>query len=371
MRAIILATLVASALAAASAPAEDSLDFTGRIGPVGAGQVFRDPGYYVWCGSAIRGEDGKTYLFYSRWKVGAEGREPGDETLFKDMKGWLKYCEIAAAVAEAPGGPFRPLGTVLKGTGDRARWDFVNAHNPHVQRFGGKVYLYHVSVNPVENKDRWMQYADGQRIGVAVADSVADLVAGRYRRCDRPLIAPDGRDLFCRTVNPAVCQGRDGKFLLLFKTRSAPTGGHMAHWVATADKPDGPFRLAGSALTEARYSAEDPYLWFDRKRDRYYAIVKDFSQERALSPQFGALALITSEKGWGDWKPAAHPLVSLRQFTDLEGKVHPLANLERPQLLLDDQGRPVCLYAAAGEADPFKGTPSFNLALPLRPTAGP
>jgi hypothetical protein len=34
--------------------------------------------------------------------------------------------------------------------------------------------------------------------------------------------------------------------------------------------------------------------------------------------------------------------------------------------LFDEHNQPICLYAAAGEQDPFKGTPSFNLAIPLR-----
>ena len=313
-----------------------------------------------------------TYLFYSRWKAGSEGRAPGDEQLFKDMRGWLKYCEIAAAVSESSTGPFRPVAVVLRGTGDTNRWDCFTAHNPHIQRFQGKIYLYYVADNPVPHQDRWMQYADGQRIGVAVADSVQDLVAGKFQRSAEPLIAPDGTNTFCRAVNPGVTRGRDGRYLMMFKARSAPTGGFMTHWIAAADQPSGPFKLAGPALTDARYDAEDPYFWYDPQRDRYYAIVKDFSRkERVLSPQFGALALVTSEKGWGDWKPAAHKVVSLREFTDTAGRKHPLVRLERPQLLIGEAGVPVCLYAAASEENPFEGNPSFNLAIPISSPSAP
>ncbi|MDO8540893.1 MAG: hypothetical protein Q7S40_10695 [Opitutaceae bacterium] len=89
-------------------------------------------------------------------------------------------------------------------------------------------------------------------------------------------------------------------------------------------------------------------------------------QERGLSPQFGALALVTSVKGWGDWQPASHNVVSRREFTDAASRKHSIANLERPQLLFDAAGNPSCLFAAAGEADPFKGTPSFNLQFVIR-----
>jgi hypothetical protein len=342
--------------------AADTLDFTGRLAAIGQANRFAQPGYYVWGGSGIRGEDGKYYLFYARWPVGSAGRAAGDEVLFKDMKGWLKYSEIAAAVSDAPAGPFRPAATVLRGTGDADRWDCFNAHNPHVQRFGGRIYLYYVANRPVPHPDRWMQYADGQRIGVAVADSVSNLVAGRFTRCAQPLIVPDGTNTFCRAVNPSVTQGREGNYLMMFKARSAPVGGRMVMWIASAKKPEGPFRLAGPALTDPHWEAEDPYFWYDRRRDCYYAIVKDFSrQHRDLSPQFGALALLTSVHGTGDWRPARHALLSLREYTDLAGHVQTLANLERPQLLFDGEGRPVCLYAAAGEEDPFAGHPSFNL----------
>ncbi|MDO8539722.1 MAG: glycoside hydrolase family protein [Opitutaceae bacterium] len=366
---LLLAFLFAAqCLAQSGGPPTDTLDFTGRLSAIAPQNIFRDPGYYVWCGTGIRGEDGKYYLFYSRWKAGSEGRAPGDETLFKDMAGWIKYCEIAVAVSDAPTGPYQSLGAVLRGTGNPARWDQFNAHNPHVKRFNGRVYLYFIATRPVEHPTRWMTYANGQRIGVASASSVRDLIAGRFTRSAEPLIAPDNKNNFARAVNPGVTQGRDGRYLMMFKAVSAPTGGHMSHWVATADKPDGPFSLIGPALTEARFNAEDPYFWYDRARDRYYAIVKDMSRkERVLSPQWGALALVTSEKGWGDWQLAAHPLVSLREYTDTAGQKHSLGNLERPQLLFDDAGNPICLLAAASKPD--RSTPTFNVQFAIHSNA--
>jgi hypothetical protein len=360
--------LIAAILSASvCAWAADTLDFTGRLATIGPDNQFSQPGYYVWGGSGIRGEDGKYYLFYSRWPVGTNGRAAGDEMLFKDMKGWLKYSEIAAAASASPAGPFHYVATILKGTGDTNRWDCFNAHNPQIQRFGGQIYLYYIANNLVANKDRWMQHADGQRIGVAIADSVTNLVAGKFQRNAQPLVSPDSTNTFCRAVNPSVTQGRDGRYLMMFKARSAPTGGRMTMWIASADKPDGPFNLDGPVITNPRWEAEDPCFWYDRERDRYYAIVKDYSrQQRDLSPQFGALALLTSVNGTGDWQPATHSLVSLREFTDADGHKHALTNLERPQLLFDERGKPICLYAAAGEEDPFTGHPSFNLQFAIR-----
>lgn len=39
--------------------ATDTLDFTGRLSTISPANIFRDPGYYVWCGSSIRGEAGR------------------------------------------------------------------------------------------------------------------------------------------------------------------------------------------------------------------------------------------------------------------------------------------------------------------------
>ena len=353
--------------AVTSLHAVDTLDFTGRLGAISPANKLQEEGYYVWGASAIRGEDDKYYLFYSRWKAGTHGRAPEDRQVFKDMAGWLKYCEIAAAVSDSPAGPFKHSATVLRGTGDTNRWDCFNAHNPHIKRFRGKVYLYFIANQRVAHTNRWIQMVDGQRIGVAVASSVKDLIEGRFQRSAQPLITPDGTNTYCRVVNPSVTEGRDGRYLMMFKSRSARTGGHMVHWVAIADHPDGPFNPAGPALLSTQHSAEDPYFWYDRERDCYYAIVKDFSSTtRALTPQFGALGLIVSDRGWGDWRVAAHPLVSLREYTGTTGTRHTLAHLERPQLLFDDRGNPSVLYCAAAEKDPFRGTPSFNLHFPIQ-----
>lgn len=371
-RPVLALRLAVALFAVTSLHADDTLDFTCRLGTIEPGNKLQEEGFYVWGGSAIRGEDDKYYLFYSRWKEGTEGRAPEDRRVFKDMKGWLKYCEIAAAVSDSPAGPFTHIATVIRGTGNADRWDCFNAHNPHIKRFGGKVYLYFIANQPVEHDDRWVQMVDGQRIGVAVAKSVKDLIAGRFQRSSQPLINPDGINTFCRTVNPSVTKGRDGRYLMMFKSRSAPKGGHMVHWVAAADSPDGPFKLVGPALTDPQYSAEDPYFWYDRGRDCYYAIVKDFSDsKRSLTPQFGALGLIVSERGWSDWRVAAHPLVSLREYTETTGVRRSLANLERPQLLFDAKGNPSVLYCAAAEKDPFKGTPSFNLHFSIQAASTP
>jgi arylsulfatase A-like enzyme len=368
-------TLVASSLVllagAATGLGDDGalppLDLAAGIaGATSTNRLVQDD-HFVWGGSVIEGEDGRYYMFYARWAHGSAGRGQGElERVHDGFRGWLKYSEIACAVADRPEGPYRHVKTVLRGTGRDGDWDQFSAHNPHIKRFGDRVYLYYIGCarnegfakKPIDRGGYWLEYVTGQRIGVIEADSVADLLAGKYvRRSDEPLMTADGETTHHMAVNPSVTQRPDGSYLMMFKTRAKGephTIGHPVHMVATAPAPTGPFELAGVVLDTPETSAEDPYVWYDRRRDRYFAIVKDFSQSGTLTPQFGALALITSEDGIHDWRRADHPVVSLRELRNEDGTTTGLAHLERPQLLLDEDGQPLILFAAASIRSPFR-----------------
>ena len=76
--------------------AQDDLNLNARIGKVDSTGIFRQDGYYVWCTSVVKGEDGKYHMFYSRWKHGE--RVAGDDAMnyiFNGFRGWNKYSEIA------------------------------------------------------------------------------------------------------------------------------------------------------------------------------------------------------------------------------------------------------------------------------------
>ena len=45
----------------------DKMDFSKRIGKLSPGGSFTLDGYYVWCGTMTRDEDGLYYLFFSFW----------------------------------------------------------------------------------------------------------------------------------------------------------------------------------------------------------------------------------------------------------------------------------------------------------------
>ncbi len=327
-------------------------DFPSMIQPVPQTATFRDPGYIVWCGSMIKGDDGKYHLFYSRWpeKLGHYA--------------WVTSSEVAHAVADSPFGPFKFADVTLPARGARF-WDGLCTHNPTVTRFGGKYYLYYMG-NTGDGKQveglNW-SHRNNQRIGVAVADSPG----GPWTRMDQPLIGPSEglHDALCM-ANPSVTQRPDGGCLMVYKAvgkkKALPFGGPVVHLVAMADKPTGPFKkLPDPVFTNpgSSFAAEDPFIW--RGPDRYWAIVKDFKGAFSGTGKT-SLALFESSDGV-QWHPAKHPLVSGLELRRDDGTVLQLEKLERPQLLLEN-GEPSVLVCAAAPSGQL--AKSFSVQIPLK-----
>ena len=355
--------------------AQDDLDLNAQIGLVDSSGIFSSPGYYTWCSSAIKGEDGKYHMFYSRWAH--DKRELDDDSMnyiFDGFRGWLKYSEIAYAVSDHLAGPYKYVKTILKGDGDPNKWDRYTMHNPQIRKFGSYYYLYYISNSFNKNysfKDsltnremyHWLQYNCSQGIGVLRAKSIKDLVAGDYYKPAKSIMTIDNIHTFEVATNPTVTQGPDGKFYMMYKSRK-PNVGNMTFWMAKSDRPDQPYTFLGGVFTNAEMACEDPCMWYDKKRKRFYAAVKYYSNSKKMIPQFGALALITSLDGL-KWEPAKHPLISLREIKMKDGTKIELAHLERPFAFTDKNGKVLALFAAASIKEPTKGdikniTPDYN-----------
>jgi hypothetical protein len=216
-----------------------------------------------------------------------------------------------------------------------------------------------------------MRYNCTQKIGVVKARILDDLVNGRYASSGNFLVAPDNQQTFEVATNPAVTEGPDGKYYMMYKSRT-PSPGHMTFWMATGDKPDGPFTTISAVLNTADMACEDPSLWYDKKRKRFYAAAKYFSNAKILAPESGALVLITSADGL-HWTSARQSLISLKQLKFSDGHTEKLARLERPFVVVDAEGQPVALFSAASVQSPAGGDPehvipannSFNVQIPL------
>ncbi len=347
-------SVAATAPTAPTSALGDDVDFSRWLQPVPAGAVFEDPEFSIWCGSAVRGDDGKYHLFYSRWP-----RRLGH-------KAWVTHSEVARAVADRPEGPYRHADVVPPARGG-GFWDGSCTHNPTILRVGKKYCLYYMGNygdGIVQQPLNWT-HRNHQRIGVATADSPA----GPWTRFDRPVVdisadaaAPDA----LMTSNPAVCVRPGGGVLMVYKAVATqgkpPFGGPVVHLVATADRPEGPFakRLAPIFTRPGEhFAAEDPFIWHDG--DRYRGIVKD--NNGIFTGRGCSLAHWESRDGF-DWRPAKHVFVTTPEIVWTDGKRRKLDALERPQLIFGADGRPAVLLCA-GAHTPDR-VASFNVAIPLR-----
>ena len=347
--------------AAAMAQLGADLDLAARLQPAPASSVFVDPGYYVWCGTMVRAGDGRYHLYYSRWPKAL------------GFSAWVTHSEIAHAVGDTPLGPFHFAGVALGARG-RQFWDGLCAHNPTILRTNGKYYLYYMG-NTGDGKAvaplNWM-HRNNQRVGVAVATSPN----GPWRRLRRPVLDVSSDASVADslvTTNPTVFRRADGRYQMIYKAvgreRPLPFGGPVVHLTATSDSPTGPFTKQMRPIFLAPgvdFPAEDPFAWYDRSRNRYYAVVKD--NQGNFTHAGRSLALWESSDGF-DWKLAAHPLVSTTDIAWADGRRQHLFALERPQLAFDDGGQPVVLLCAADPSSDHAGT--FNVRIPLASGAVP
>ena len=361
----------------------DNLNINQLIKPVDSSNIFIDPGYYIWCGSSILGEDGKYYLFYSRWPHGPRVKDDDSlNQIFDGFKGWQKYSEIAIAVSDKPTGPYKHVKTILKGNFNEQRWDRYTFHNPQVNYFNGQYYLYfisnsfndnmHFSKTLTKEQLHWYKYNCTQRIGMASSPTIAGFLNGTFFQKPEHLIMPDSIKTYEVTVNPSVCKGPDGRYYMMYKSRK-PDLGHMTFWMAVANKPDGPFSFYSEVSSSADMASEDPYLWYDKKRKRFYAIAKYFSSKSKTNTEFGSLILLTSIDG-KDWGLANSYMVSPKKINFTNGTEVILSNLERPFLLFDKKGNLQALFAAAAVKSPYNEKSinvkpdenTFNVHIPLQ-----
>jgi hypothetical protein len=321
-----------------------------RIQPTPNAAVLSDPDHFIWGGSMIRDEGGTCHLLYSRWP-----RDLGHG-------GWVTHSEVAHAVAEDPLGPYEHVDVALPERG-ADYWDGHDTHNPTVERFGDRYYLYYTgNVGDRRATDGLnFTHRNNQRIGVAVADHPA----GPWTRFDEPLVdsTPGFHDALCCN-NPSATRRPDGSFLFVYKAvaddQDPPYGGPVRHVVATADDPTGPVEKHPEPVFTAGgadFPAEDPYVW--RGDERYWAVVKD--QGGHFTGAGESLALFDSRDGI-DWSPADSPLVSTRRVEWADGTSEEMHSLERPQLWCDD-GDPAVLFCAANRTAAREH--SFNVHLPL------
>jgi hypothetical protein len=323
--------------------------FIERIRPAPKTPAFHQEDYWVWCGSVVRGEDGRYHLFASRWPKSVP------------LRFWVFYCEIVRAVSDTPEGPYRVEEVVAKGRG-AGFWDGSAAHNPSIYFHEGKYLLFYTGVccmggeppRKREEDPNWARYAEAwnhKRVGLMVADSVY----GPWTRPDRPLLEPrPGKWDGVIISNPGAAFAPDGSITLIYKScdRPHPPGDYpgrfnlgvarAANWHSPFQRlSDGPITLSGSSDNHV----EDPFIWWNG--EGYEMIAKDMTGEVCGEPLAGIHAFSRDAINWEVQKPAK---AYSRTVAFNDGTTTELPILEKPQILFHD-GKPTHLFVPTMKKD--------------------
>lgn len=337
------------------------MSFLQRILPAPVDGGFRMEGYWVWCGSVVRGDDALYHMFASRWPK----RYP-----FFD--GYRLYSEVVHAVSPTAAGPYTMVDVALPPRGEE-HWDGRMTHNPTIHRYGDTYLLFYIGstwsgpdVSPEEiatSRKPAESYAN-IRIGLATSPSPA----GPWVRRDAPILLPrPGRWDGSIVTNPAPCVLGDGRILLLYRSNT-PEGLRIG--AAIADAPDAPFRrLADEAVLrlEGGNAVEDPFVWW--AGSRLEALAKDMTGGVTGEVHAGVHLASTDGVSWAPCTPAK---AYSRRVVWSDGSVTVQGSLERPQLLIEE-GRPTHFFAATADGPGgFRNAENtWNMAIPLAPEAHP
>jgi len=338
--------------------------FSNRLLPAPRNGGFTMDGYWVWCGSVIRGEDGQYHMFASRWSK------------FKEVDmatPYTSYSEVVRAESSTPIGPFEFKEVVLPARG-ASFWDGRMTHNPTIHKVGNKYLLYYIGStyegepptaeemrHPdfiAKRNERWHSI----RIGLAVSESVL----GPWQRFVRPVLEPR-QDHWDHTLvtNPAPCVLPDGRIFMLYrgippcqKTKAriglAIADNYLAEFTRPFDEPV--LRFDGAD------KFEDPYLWWNG--EGFEAIVKDISG--TLTNESGSGFYASSSDGV-TWMLSDPIKAYSRCIRWDDGTETMQGSFERPQLLLEN-GVPTHLYAATGDGPGGfeNATRTWNMVIPLK-----
>jgi hypothetical protein len=337
-----------------------------QLGVVPRAGGFRMDGYWVWCGSVIKGDDGRYHMFASR--------VPKDITFHP---GWMTNSEIVHAVADKPEGPYAFQQVALPARGAQY-WDGRSTHNPSITKCGDTYLLFYMgSTHPFEDPPRGKLFAltdptcilarSNKRIGLATAKSLD----GPWTRYDQPIIdVKPGTFYSFLTSNPAPVVNPDGSVLIVFKARAyegpvaKPKHGAMKLGVAYAKNFLGPYEVIskGPILQGSEFGeVEDPFVW--RTADGYEMIVKDMTGKIVGEKHAGVH--VRSKDGL-DWKLTESPKAWSRTVTWDDGVTQVMGQLERPFVLFEN-GKPIMLFAATADGPGgFNNAKNlWNVAIPL------
>lgn len=331
--------------------------FAGKWQPAPVGGSFRMDDSIIWCGSVIKHDDGRYYMFASRWpkKLG--------------MGAWVTNSEVVLASSDKLGGPYQFEQSVLPPRGPEF-WDGSATHNPTIHRHGKQYVLFYTGIRydfpkPADKAPERKLYEEAwntKRIGVATATSPK----GPWKRLDHPILEtrPDQWDAAI-TSNPAAVIHEDGSVLLLYKSAPVPypernRNGRLSFGLARAKSIEGPYERLNLdkplLIGGKNASVEDPFIW--QAGGKYHMIAKSMDSQ-LVGAYNGFYAW---SKDGLDWKLADPPQAYDMNLAWSDGQTVKMKKRERPQVFLENC-KPKMVFFATTMPD---GS-IFNTGVPLAP----
>jgi predicted GH43/DUF377 family glycosyl hydrolase len=347
---LIIAAIFTGLVAAAAAAQTN--EFHDLLLPAPLDGGFRMDGYWVWCGSVIKGDDGKYHMFASRWP-----KPPGFGPY------WLTNSEIVHAVSDKAGGPYRFQDVALPVRGEKY-WDGQMTHNPAIRKYKDTYLLYYTGTTyhgerpGVNNRinDESPQKIEAhqhERIGLATSKSLN----GPWKRLDKPIIdtRPNSWEQYL-VSNAAPVVLPDGRVMIYYKGVERLTVNAIG--LVIADRYDKEYKRVSDKPLNMGIGAEDPFIWIDH--GKYKALMLD--TDRRYSPD-KEIFYATSDDGI-KWQVPKDAIAVSRTVTWADGTVKKMSKSERPHVLIED-GRPTYVFFATG--DSVNGTAStWNMSIPLK-----
>ena len=271
--------------------------------PVNYEAGFRMDGYYIWCGSCIKGDDGRYYLFASRWpKVTGF---PG---------GYKVASEIVLASTDSLNSPFK-FEKVIFSARDGGYWDGQMSHNPQVHKIDGGYLLFYIGSSDGN--------AENRKIGVAYSKSIKDA----WIRPEKPIDLPQNAN------NPSAIIDNNGSILLAFRDGSLKVS------IAKAESYDSEYEVIAYDIFP-RGRIEDMFLF--KNEGRYEIIAED--NKGSYTGSVGAGVHFCSDDCI-TWRTCEPMTVYTRSVAYNDRGEIELQRRERPQIFFD--GEEAYLFTSA------------------------
>jgi len=284
------------------------MTFYERLLPAKKCSGFKMEGYYVWCGSPIKGDDGRYYLFASRWPK---------NTGFPD--GYMHHSEIVLAVSDSLDKPF-VFEKVIIGKREAGYWDSTMAHNPHIVKIGDEYVLFYIGSSDGSAEKRAIGYARSKSLH------------GEWVRGDKPLNLPPNAN------NPSVVVEEDGSILMAFRD------GNLKLMIAKAERYDSDYKIVNNDVFP-NIKLEDPFMF--KVGDHYEMLIEDNVGALTGHVRYGGHLI---SKDGVHWEPNTPVLAYDHKLIWEDGTSIQADRRERPHLLIDN-GRVLCLFTAVKVGD--------------------